>query len=49
MHHGVHQPKGAAIQLDLPPASFRQLAHCIQRYETEVFAKVIWGADRLLA
>src|SRR6202011_6379131 len=23
----------------------RQLAHCIQRHETEVFAKVIWGAQ----
>jgi hypothetical protein len=24
---------------------WRQLVHCIQRYETEVFAKVIWGAQ----
>jgi hypothetical protein len=29
----------------LTPESSRQLAHCIQRYETEVFAKVIWGAQ----
>src|SRR3984957_20535709 len=26
-------------------SSCRQLAHCIQRSETEVFAKVIWGAQ----
>src|SRR5665811_1596324 len=26
-------------------SSYRQLAHCIQRYEAEVFAKVIWGAQ----
>ena len=26
-------------------SSCRQLVHCIQRYETEVFAKVIWGAQ----